>query len=89
MRVSPYLKVWGVSSFNFTSSADVALENYWNGAILNSVEAARYWATNMTSEGVAPVVHCIEVINSSHVLDISVSLECDKAWVRNVRFSGL
>jgi Rhodopirellula transposase DDE domain len=37
-----------------------ALENYWNGAILDSVEAALTWASNMTWKGITPVVQLVE-----------------------------
>jgi hypothetical protein len=36
------------------------LENYWNGAILDSVEAAVNWAANMSWKGLAPIVHLVE-----------------------------
>ena len=36
------------------------LENYWNGAILDSVEAALNWAANMSWKGLAPIVHLVE-----------------------------
>ena len=36
------------------------LENYWNGTILDSVEAALKWASNMTWKGINPIVHLVE-----------------------------
>lgn len=38
------------SKYNPIERCWAALENYWNGAILDSVEAALHWAANMTSE---------------------------------------
>ena len=32
------------------------LENYWNGAILDSIDAALNWASNMTWKGIKPLV---------------------------------
>ncbi|MEG4459033.1 MULTISPECIES: ISAzo13-like element transposase-related protein [unclassified Microcoleus] len=34
---------------------------YWNGAILDSVETAINWASNMTWKGIKPIVHLIEI----------------------------
>ncbi|WP_416209729.1 ISAzo13-like element transposase-related protein [Microcystis aeruginosa] len=36
------------------------LENYWNGAILDSIDAALNWASNMTWKGIKPLVHLVE-----------------------------
>ncbi|MDF5726027.1 MAG: hypothetical protein PUP91_37395 [Rhizonema sp. PD37] len=38
------------SKYNPIERCWAALENYWNGAILDSVDAARNWTANMTSE---------------------------------------
>ena len=35
-------------------------ENYWKGAILDSVEAAVNWAANMSWKGIAPIVRLVE-----------------------------
>src|SRR5574337_1813801 len=43
-KYNPIERCWG------------ALENYWNGALLNSVEAAVGWAKTMTWRGVTPIV---------------------------------
>ena len=39
-----------------------ALENYWNGAILNSIQSALNWTSNMTWKGKHPIVHLIDNI---------------------------
>ena len=43
------------SKYNPIERCWAALENYWNGAILDSVEAAVQWASNMTWKGIAPI----------------------------------
>ncbi|KAM3104230.1 ISAzo13-like element transposase-related protein [Phormidesmis sp. 146-33] len=39
-----------------------ALENYWNGTVLDSVETAIQWATHMTWKGISPTVHLLDTI---------------------------
>jgi hypothetical protein len=48
------------SKYNPIERCWATLENYWNGAILDSVEAALQWASNMTWKGIAPIVHMVE-----------------------------
>ncbi len=50
------------SKYNPIERCWAALENYWNGAILNSIEAALEWASNMTWKGIQPIVHLVEGI---------------------------
>ena len=50
------------SKYNPIERCWAALENYWNGAILDSIEAAVEWASNMTWKGIQPIVHLIEGI---------------------------
>jgi hypothetical protein len=50
------------SKYNPIERCWAALENYWNGAILNSIEAAIHWATNMTWKGIAPIVHLLHTL---------------------------
>ena len=50
------------SKYNPIERCWAVLENYWNGAILDSVEAAIQWAANMTWKGIAPIVHHVETI---------------------------
>ena len=47
-KYNPIEHCWGV------------LEKYWNGAILDSIEAAMQWASNMTWNGIHPVVRSID-----------------------------
>lgn len=48
------------SKYNPIERCWAALENYWNGAILDSVEAAVNWATHMTWKGIAPIVNLVK-----------------------------
>jgi hypothetical protein len=50
------------SKYNPIERCWAVLENYWNGAILDSVEAAIRWTANMTWKGIAPIVHHVETI---------------------------
>jgi hypothetical protein len=45
------------SKYNPIERCWAALENYWNGAILDSIEVALQWTSNMTWKGIAPIVH--------------------------------
>ncbi|WP_258551429.1 ISAzo13-like element transposase-related protein [Nostoc sp. ATCC 53789] len=52
-----------------------ALENYWNGAILDSIEVAIKWASNMTWKGIAPIVHRVEATYEKGIKVLSQELE--------------
>jgi hypothetical protein len=63
------------SKYNPIERCWAALENYWNGTILDSVEAAVKWAGNMTWNGVAPIVHLVETIYEKGVKVLSEELK--------------
>jgi hypothetical protein len=48
------------SKYNPIERCWAALENYWNGTLLNSVEIALNWAANMTWKGLTPIVQLLE-----------------------------
>lgn len=48
------------SKYNPIERCWAALENYWNGAILQSIEDAVQWASNMTWKGIKPIIHLVE-----------------------------
>ncbi len=48
------------SKYNPIERCWAALENYWNGAILDTVEAALRWAANMTWNGFEPIVELVD-----------------------------
>jgi transposase len=50
------------SKYNPIERCWAALEHYWNGAILDSVETAINWAAQMTWQGIKPIVHLVETI---------------------------
>ena len=47
------------SKYNPIERCWAALENYWNGAILDSVEVALQWTSHMTWKGIEPTVQFI------------------------------
>lgn len=50
------------SKYNSIERCWAALEHYWNGAILDTVEAALQWASNMKWQGFTPIVEFVETI---------------------------
>ena len=63
------------SKYNPIERCWAALEKYWNGAILDSVEAAVHWAANMTWKGISPIVHLIETTYEKGITVLSQQLE--------------
>ena len=63
------------SKYNPIERCWAVLENYWNGAILDSVEAAVQWAANMTWRGIAPLVHRVETIYNKGIKVLPTELE--------------
>ncbi|MEM9005606.1 MAG: transposase [Cyanobacteria bacterium P01_F01_bin.86] len=55
------------SKYNPIERCWAALENYWNGAILNTIEDALKWAAKMTWKGISPVVQLVEGIYPKHI----------------------
>ena len=47
------------SKYNPIERCWAALENYWRGAILASVQSAILWAANMTWKGIKPIIHLV------------------------------
>jgi transposase len=50
------------SKYNPIERCWAALENYWNGALLTTIDEALRWAANMTWKGVSPLVRLVEGI---------------------------
>lgn len=48
------------SKYNPIERCWSALENYWNGTVLDSIKTAISWAANMTWKGIAPIVHLLD-----------------------------
>ncbi len=55
------------SKYNPIERCWAALENYWHGTILDSVDAAVRWASNMTWKGISPIVHLVETVYEKSV----------------------
>jgi hypothetical protein len=72
------------SKYNPIERCWAVLENYWNGAILDSVEAALQWASQMTWKGIAPIVHLVETTYQTGVKVLVDELEQYKPfWQRS------
>jgi Rhodopirellula transposase DDE domain len=63
------------SKYNPIERCWAALENYWNGAILDSVATAAQWAANMTWKGIAPIVHLVETTYEKGIKVLSQELK--------------
>lgn len=71
-KYNPIERCWGV------------LENHWNGALLNSVEAAIEWASTMTWNGVKPVIH---LLNKSYEKGVKLTKKAMKAYEERLQRS--
>lgn len=63
------------SKYNAIERCWAALEQYWNGALLDSVEAAVEWASHMRWKAMAPVVYLVEGIYQKGVKLLAQELE--------------
>ncbi len=63
------------SKYNPIERCWAVLENYWNGAILDSITAAVRWASHMTWKGIAPIVHRVETTYQTGVKVLKEELE--------------
>jgi hypothetical protein len=63
------------SKYNPIERCWAVLENYWNGAILGSINAALNWASNMTWKGIKPLVHLVEGTYEKGVKVLAKELE--------------
>jgi len=72
------------SKYNPIERCWAALENYWNGTILNTVEDALQWAARMTWHGFEPLVHLVEGIYPKKVTVSASELEpYQQQWQRS------
>ena len=55
------------SKYNLIERCWGILENHWNGALLNTVQAALAWARTMTWRGVTPLVHLLDRVYETGV----------------------
>jgi hypothetical protein len=63
------------SKYNPIERCWAVLENYWNGAILGSIDAALNWASNMTWKGIKPLVNLVEGTYEKGVKVLAKELE--------------
>ena len=71
------------SKYNPIERCWAILENSWNGGILDSVEAAINWASNMTGKGNHPQVNLVEEVYEKGVTVSSSELESfQEFWQR-------
>jgi transposase len=71
------------SKYNPIERCWAALENYWRGALLSSIEAALRWAANMTWNGFTPVVEWVETVYPKGVKVAAAELAPYlKQWLR-------
>ncbi|EKV00623.1 transposase [Leptolyngbya sp. PCC 7375] len=72
------------SKYNPIERCWAALENYWNGTILNTIEEALRWATNMTWRGCTPVVDLVDKVYHKGVKASSEELaKLEPQWQRS------
>ena len=72
------------SKYNAIERCWAALENYWNGAILNTLEEALQWAANMTWKGFTPVVDLVNTVYPKGVKASSEDLaKLEQQWQRS------
>lgn len=72
------------SKYNPIERCWAALENYWNGTILTSIEEALQWASNMSWNGFEPLVHLVEGIYEKKITVPPDELEpYQKQWQRS------
>ena len=73
-----------VALYNPIERCWAALENYWNGAILDSVEAVVQWATNMSWKGRTPTIHVVDTIYEKGLRPLPKELESYQlSWCRS------
>ncbi|WP_442948697.1 ISAzo13-like element transposase-related protein [Nostoc sp.] len=72
------------SKYNPIERCWATLENYSNGAILDSVETAVQWAANMTWKGISPIVHQVKATYEKGIKVLSQELELyQNYWQRS------
>jgi len=72
------------SKYNPIERCWAVLEKFWNGAILDSIEAAIEWASRMAWNGIQPIVYLVEGIYEKGVKVLPEVLEaCQSFWKRS------
>ncbi len=68
------------SKYNPVERCWACLENFWNGAILESIETAIAWAKNMTWKGVKPIVKFVNKTYPTGIVPSPEELELSKEF---------
>ena len=69
------------SKYNPIERCWAALEQFWNGAILDSIKSAVQWASQMRWKGIRPIVQLVKTIYKKGVKVLSEELEaCQPFW---------
>ena len=68
------------SKYNTIERCWACLENYWNGAILDSIETAIAWAKNMTWKGIKPIVKLVDKTYEKGIIPSQEELELSKKF---------
>ena len=69
------------SKYNTIERCWACLENFWNGAVLDTVDTALNWASNMTWKGIKPIIELIEGNYPKGIKPSDEELEChQKYW---------
>ncbi len=68
------------SKYNTIERCWACLENYWNGAILDSIETAIAWSKNMTWNGVKPIVKLVEKTYQKGIVPSQEELELSQEY---------
>ncbi len=68
------------SKYNTIERCWACLENYWNGAILDSIETAIAWSKNMTWKGVKPIVKLVEKTYEKGIVPSQEELELSQEY---------
>jgi hypothetical protein len=68
------------SKYNPLERGWACLENFWNGAILDSIETAIAWAENMTGKGVKPIVKLVNKTYETGIVPSPEELELSKEF---------
>ena len=69
------------SKYNPIERCWAALEQFWNGAILDSIKSAVQWASRIRWKGIRPIVQLVKTIYKKGVKVLSEELEsCQPFW---------
>jgi hypothetical protein len=68
------------SKYNTIERCWACWENYWNGAVLDSIETAIAWAKNMTWKGIKPMVKLVNKTYEKGIIPSQEELELSREF---------